>query len=98
MRARIAQFDEAVETVGHTSDAKLGDPTEHLNRVAAMWSAIAGVDLDEIHVAQMMVAFNLSRLANHHYDLDSYVDIVKYTRLAVLCGPRFDGNHVAPDA
>jgi hypothetical protein len=88
MTTRIAQFDEAAETIGHDRYSDYGDPVESFNRIALMWSAIAGADINPHQVAHMMIALKLSRLQADPTHLDSLVDIVGYTRCAVLCGPR----------
>ena len=88
MTTRIAQFDEAAETIGHDRYSDYGDPVESFNRIALMWSAIAGADIGPHQVAHMMIALKLSRLQADPTHLDSLVDIVGYARCAVLCGPR----------
>ena len=83
----IVKFDQAVESIGYDRVEDYGDPFTSFNRVAHMWSAIAGVDISPQQVAHMMIALKLSRLQTNPNHLDSYVDIVGYARCAVLCGP-----------
>ena len=94
----IVDFDQAIESIGYDRHHDYGDPRTSFNRIALMWSAIAGADISAQQVAHMMIALKLSRLQTNPNHLDSLVDIVGYARCAVLCGPGQHGNPAAPDA
>jgi hypothetical protein len=46
--------------------------------VAGMWSAMLGIPIDAEHVALMMIAFKLARLAATPEHRDSQVDVIGY--------------------
>ena len=96
MRARISEFDEAVETIGHDRVGEYGDPVKSFRRIALIWSAITGADISPQQVAHMMIALKVSRLQTSPDHFDSLVDIVGYARCAVLCGPREAGDSTNP--
>ena len=96
MRARISEFDEAVETIGYDREGEYGDPAKSFRRIALMWSAITGVDISPQQVAHMMIALKVSRLQTSPDHFDSLVDIVGYARCAVLCGPREASDSANP--
>jgi hypothetical protein len=98
MRSAIAEFDEAIESIGHDRQQDYGDPRTSLSRIALLWSAITGADITAQQVAHMMIALKVSRLQTNPNHLDSYVDIVGYARCAVLCSPGQHGNPAPPDA
>lgn len=91
---RIAEFDEAIETIAYDRTDDYGAPTESFDRIAMMWSAVIGIDITAQQVAHMMICLKVSRLQTNHDHLDSYVDIVGYARCAVLCGPETSGAPV----
>jgi len=93
-QSRIAQFDQAIETIGYDRTTDYGNPVVSFDRIALMWSAITGADISAQQVAHMMICLKLSRLQTNPNHLDSYVDIVGYARCAVLCDHR---NHRDPD-
>ena len=96
MTTRIAQFDQAAETIAHDRYSSYGDPVEGFSRIALMWSAITGVEISSHQVAHMMIALKLSRLQADPTHLDSLIDIVGYARCAVLCGPREESDSANP--
>lgn len=98
MRSLIAEFDEAIESIGYDRHQDYGDPRTSFSRIALLWSAITGADITAQQVAHMMIALKVSRLQTNPNHLDSYVDIVGYARCAVLCGHGQHGNPAAPDA
>ena len=91
-KAKISQFDEAIESIGYDRTQDYGDPRTSFDRIALMWSAITGADISAQQVAHMMIALKLSRLQANPNHLDSYVDIVGYARCAVLCDHRNLGD------
>lgn len=71
---------EAEKVVGQR-DAIHG--TERVSaRIAQMWSAYLGRDINEVDVNQMMVLLKVARSAHNPNHRDHYVDIAGYTYLA----------------
>jgi hypothetical protein len=68
--ARRLVYGERAKTYGH--------PRGDFDRVAGMWSAMLGVPIDAEHVALMMIAFKLARLAATPEHRDSQVDVIGY--------------------
>jgi len=87
---RLAIFDRRAESVTHEREGSYGSPRESFSRIAAMWSAILDVDVDDHQVALCMAALKLARLCNDPDHLDSWVDVVGYARCGVLLGPTFN--------
>ena len=68
--ARRLVYGERAKTYGH--------PRGDFDRVAGMWSAMLGIPIDAEHVALMMIAFKLARLAATPEHRDSQVDVIGY--------------------
>ena len=68
--ARRLVYGERAKTYGH--------PRGDFDRVAGMWSAMLGIPIDAEHVALMMIAFKLARLAATPDHRDSQVDVIGY--------------------
>ncbi len=86
---RITTFDLAAETITHERESSYGPPLASFNRIAKLWSALLGIEIDAQQVAHMMILLKVSRLQTSPHDLDTLIDIVGYTRCAVLCGPEY---------
>lgn len=71
---------ERAKGVRNTRDQH-GDPVETHEKIADMWSAYLGVDIDAVDAANMMILHKLSRAhcgfpATEHYeDIAGYADI-----------------------
>lgn len=68
---------EAQELVNGQRRKDYGDMKESFKRIAKLWSAYTGAQIDEFDVAKMMMLLKISR-AKHNNHRDSYVDIVGY--------------------
>ena len=68
--ARRLVYGERAKTYGH--------PRGDFDRVAGMWTAMLGIPIDAEHVALMMIAFKLARLAATPEHRDSQVDVIGY--------------------
>ena len=70
-------LEEAASLINGDRAKEYGDMTESFTRIAGLWSAYLGVDVDKYDVAKMMMLLKVSRSknGNHH---DSLVDIVGY--------------------
>ena len=70
-------LEEAEALINSDRAKDYGDMTESFTRIAGLWSAYLGVDVDKYDAAKMMVLLKVSRAKNgNHYD--SLVDIVGY--------------------
>lgn len=83
-------LDEAYKTVNQDRRTEYGTPEDEFANIAAMWSAITGVDINSRQVALMMIALKLCR-ENSKHKHDNLVDIVGYT----LCLERILGAEVS---
>lgn len=68
---------EAIRLVDEDRQELYGDYEENLTRIAKMWGAFLGVDLNAMDVALMMVLLKTSR-AKAGYAKDNAVDGVAY--------------------
>jgi hypothetical protein len=57
-----------------------GDARENFGRIAAMWSAYLGHDINVTDVGPMLVLLKVARLAHSQGD-DSFIDIAGYAAL-----------------
>lgn len=62
-----------------------GDAKDNFERIAALWSAILGVDVQPHDVSAMMIAVKLARLSNDPTHRDSMIDIAGYAALWSEC-------------
>lgn len=65
-----------------------GDMNESFTRIAGLWSAYLGVDIDKYDVAKMMCLLKVSRSKGNNHR-DSLVDIVGY----VMCIEKMMNEH-----
>lgn len=72
---------EGKEIVSGDRQEDYGDMSESFNRIAGLWSAYLGVEINALDVAKMMILLKVSR-AKHNNHRDSYVDIVGYVECA----------------
>lgn len=78
---RDSVIGEAADIISGERAAAYGDAAEDFGRIAAMWSAILGVEVPTEKVAMMMVAVKLSRLSQSPAHRDSWVDVIGYAGL-----------------
>lgn len=70
-------LQEAKDLVNDARRADYGDLTESFDRIAGLWSAYLGIEVDSLDVGKMMILLKVSR-AKHNDHRDSYVDIAGY--------------------
>ena len=68
---------EAMDLVNGERKQDYGNIEESFKRIARLWSAYLGANVDELDVGKMMILLKVSRakINNHR---DSYIDIVGY--------------------
>jgi len=76
-------LDEATELVDGPRNADYGHPLEDFTRIATMWSALLGVDIEPEQVAYCMCCVKLSRQTNKP-KRDNLVDLAGYARTAEM--------------
>jgi hypothetical protein len=54
-----------------------GNMADSFTRIAGLWSAYLGINIDSFDVGKMMILLKVSRAKNDNHR-DSYVDIVGY--------------------
>ncbi len=74
-------LEEAQKLVTGDRNESYGDADKEFRKVAAMWTAILGADVDPRSVALCMIALKLVREA-HQHKRDNLVDIAGYSLLA----------------
>jgi len=72
---------DALDLVQRDRQRDYGDAAHNLGRIAGLWSAYLGHQVDDHDVAQMMVLVKVSR-SKGNYRRDNYVDAVAYTLIA----------------
>lgn len=74
-------LEEALRLIRGDREKEYGDVSVSFERIAKMWSAYLGTDVNETDVASMMIMLKTSRTRNG-YHRDSFVDIAGYAALA----------------
>ena len=74
-------LEEAQRLIRGDRDQEYGDVSVSFERIANMWTAYLGTDVNEADVASMMILLKTSRTRNG-YHRDSFVDIAGYAALA----------------
>lgn len=72
-------LEEAKQIVEGARNADYGSINDSFTRIAALWSAYAGVTLDKYDVAKMMMLLKISRLKHNPLHEDSLRDIIGYS-------------------
>lgn len=70
-------LQEAKDIVNSSRRDDYGDLADSFNRIAGLWSAYLGVEVDSLDVGKMMILLKVSR-AKYNDHRDSYVDIAGY--------------------
>lgn len=81
MRPRRAVLQQAEHIVSDTRAAEYGDVTDNFQRIADLWRAAFGWELDAEDVALAMVLVKIARLRTNPLHHDSWVDIAGYAAL-----------------
>ena len=87
-------LEEAQRLIRGDREQEYGDVSVSFERIAKMWSAYLGTDVNETDVASMMIMLKTSRTRNG-YHRDSFVDIAGY---AALAGVVVGGEELHADA
>lgn len=82
---------EAGELISTERAKQYGDARENFDRIATLWSAYLGVDVDAVDVAVMMNLLKCSRLAYQRKD-DSFIDAAGYMALAAELADCSEGD------
>ena len=80
-------YDQARYLTATDRQAQYGTPEANLGRIAALWSAYLGKDLDAHDVAVMMALVKIGRIGSGVIVRDNYVDAVAYIGLADRLAP-----------
>lgn len=72
----------ADKTINGDRQADYGDAQTSFNRIALLWSAILGFQVEAREVALCMAAVKISRAVGKPDHADSYVDLLGYGALA----------------
>lgn len=78
---RTSILDDAKEIIYGDREKTYGAPDKNLNRIAALWSAYAGVNFNANDVCLMMVLLKAARLINDPTHRDSLTDMCGYAAL-----------------
>lgn len=84
-------LEVANEIIHGARNEEYGHPADDLARIAAMWSAFLGVDVNELQVAAMMILLKTGRLAHNPEHQDSWIDIAGYAGCVDRVQRRWDG-------
>jgi hypothetical protein len=85
MKARLRLLDEAARLINGERDAVYGPPVINHTRIAELWSAYLGYDIEPSEVAIMLGLVKISRLAASPDHQDSYTDLAAYAAIAWEC-------------
>ena len=72
---------EAVEERGN----EYGTPWQNHERIAVMWTAILGIEVEPEQVALCLAAMKIARLATNLDHQDSWVDLAGYAATGSEC-------------
>jgi hypothetical protein len=84
-------LETALSIVYGARSAEYGHPIDDFRRIATMWSAFLGTEIEPKQVAAMMVLLKTSRLAHSIDHEDSWVDIAGYVGCVDRIQRRLDG-------
>ncbi|AII27227.1 hypothetical protein SEA_OMNICRITICAL_56 [Mycobacterium phage OmniCritical] len=73
-------LQEAQRLIFGDREQQYGNPSESFDRIAGLWSAYIGTELNGLDVANLMILLKVSRTKGT-YHRDSYVDIAGYAGL-----------------
>ena len=81
---RFDLLDAAKETVADRAD-EYGTPWQNHERIAVMWTAILGIEVEPEQVALCLAAMKIARLATSLDHQDSWVDLAGYAATGSEC-------------
>lgn len=84
-KPRLELLDEAAHLINGERDAVYGPPVINHTRIADLWTAYLGYDIQPSEVAIMLALVKVSRLAASPQHRDSYTDLAAYAAIAWEC-------------
>ena len=81
---RFDLLDAAKEVVGDRAD-EYGTPWQNHERIAVMWTAILGIEVEPEQVALCLAAMKIARLSTNLDHQDSWVDLAGYAATGSEC-------------
>lgn len=81
---RFDLLDAAKEAVEERAD-EYGTPWQNHERIAVMWTAILGIEVEPEQVALCLAAMKIARLATNLDHQDSWVDLAGYAATGSEC-------------
>ncbi len=93
MAERSKVCHEAGDLLVGTRNHDYGDPRDMHNRAAEIFTAMTGLSVDGLMVAQMMIAVKLARLYHQPTHRDSYVDLCGYAGIMFELASFDDPEH-----
>lgn len=93
-------LSKSADLLSGDREADYGDAVENHTRIAALWSAYLGFEMQPWQVAVCMALMKVSRLANQPAHEDSHVDAAAYLAIAAEAATRGldDGGPLEPGA
>jgi len=81
---RFDLLDAAKETVADRAD-DYGTPWQNHERIAVMWTAVLGIEVEPEQVALCLASMKIARLATNLDHQDSWVDLAGYAATGSEC-------------
>ena len=81
---RFDLLDAAKEAVADRAD-EYGTPWQNHERIAVMWTAILGIEVEPEQVALCLAAMKIARLSTNLDHQDSWVDLAGYAATGSEC-------------
>lgn len=85
---RTQTLERAIQVVMRDREAVHGNPGDTFAKIAMIWTAILGHDVDPSQVALCLAGLKLARLAGNPSHSDSWVDLAGYA----ACGAEMSTN------
>ena len=81
----LDKFTAATQSIATDRQKDYGAPLKNFTNIAKLWSVVLDKEITPLQVAQCMRMVKEARLINSPEHLDSLVDLVGYTKTAVMC-------------
>jgi hypothetical protein len=85
-------LDVCKETVIRHRVSRHGTPEDNFTRIAALWSAYLGVELQAHDVACLMVLLKVARTSNGPDNADNWIDMAGYAACGCEVATKGKGN------